>query len=216
MSPVNPVGRPIDRGKDRAILAAARELLFGEGPQAVTMEAVAARAGVAKATVYARHVNREALIHAVVVEQSAQFSVHLVNEPADFACLRATLVRFCEQLLGFLTSDERLMVMRTLGATTGLPDSVFHKIYRAGPQATQDGLARWFESVAASGIMRCPEPVRSAELLLGMLIGLEQVRSIYRVACVHTEPTVRRAHVDFVVDTFLRAHAARDEDVDES
>lgn len=216
MSPVNPVGRPVDRSKDRVILAVARELLFGQGPQAVTMEAVAARAGVAKATVYARHHNREALIRAVIVEQSAQFGVHLVNEPANLAELRATLTRFCEELFAFLASSERLMVMRALGATSSLPDSVFQNIYQAGPQATHDGLVRWMEAVASSGIIRCAEPARSAELLLGMLIGLEQIRSIYRVACAHAESAARRAHVEFVVDAFLRAHAARVDEVNDT
>lgn len=65
-----PPGRPVDPGKDEAILSAAHRLLFQLGPQAVTMEAVAALAGVSKATVYSRHANRDALIRAVIQQQA--------------------------------------------------------------------------------------------------------------------------------------------------
>ena len=45
-------GRPIDRSKDIAILLAAREILLKDGPGARTMEAVASKASVSKATLY--------------------------------------------------------------------------------------------------------------------------------------------------------------------
>lgn len=47
-------GRRRDPGKDEAILQATRELLIERGYEAMTMDAVAERAGVGKATVYRR------------------------------------------------------------------------------------------------------------------------------------------------------------------
>lgn len=61
-------GRPRSAGAGAAILAAARELLGEGGFEAVTMEGVAARAGVAKTTVYRRYPNRTGLIAAAVFE----------------------------------------------------------------------------------------------------------------------------------------------------
>ncbi len=55
-------GRPVDRNKDIAILQAARQILLFEGASVLTMEAVAAKAGVSKATLYSRFGNRNALI----------------------------------------------------------------------------------------------------------------------------------------------------------
>ena len=51
-------GRPVDQQKDRDILEAARQLAFEGGPKALTMDRVASRAGVSKATLYARYANR--------------------------------------------------------------------------------------------------------------------------------------------------------------
>ena len=55
-------GRPRDADADARILKAAVELLTEEGAEATTMSAVIERSGVARATVYRRWPNREALL----------------------------------------------------------------------------------------------------------------------------------------------------------
>ncbi len=57
-----PPGRPRSERARRAILQAANELLEGEGFAAVTMEAIAERAGVSKATIYRWWPNRAAVV----------------------------------------------------------------------------------------------------------------------------------------------------------
>ena len=57
-----PPGRPRSERARRAILQAANELLEGEGFAAVTVEAIAERAGVSKATVYRWWPNRAAVV----------------------------------------------------------------------------------------------------------------------------------------------------------
>ena len=57
-----PPGRPRSERARRAILKSANELLEGEGFAAVTMEAIAERAGVSKATVYRWWPNRAAVV----------------------------------------------------------------------------------------------------------------------------------------------------------
>ena len=54
-------GRPRSQAADRAILAAARELLAEGGLAAMSFEEVAARSGVAKTTIYRRWTSRGAL-----------------------------------------------------------------------------------------------------------------------------------------------------------
>jgi AcrR family transcriptional regulator len=60
--PARPPGRPRSERAHRAILQAANELLESEGFAAVTMEAIAERAGVSKATVYRWWPNRAAVV----------------------------------------------------------------------------------------------------------------------------------------------------------
>lgn len=57
-----PVGRPRDPSCDTRIVQATLALLAEDGYDGVTMEAVAARAGVGKATLYRRYPGKEALV----------------------------------------------------------------------------------------------------------------------------------------------------------
>jgi AcrR family transcriptional regulator len=61
-----PGGRPRDATADDAILRAAAELVAEEGYNRVSMDAVARRAGVARATVYRRWPSKAQLVHEAV------------------------------------------------------------------------------------------------------------------------------------------------------
>lgn len=198
-------GRPVDSGKDQDILAAARELLFQRGPQAVTMEAVAALAGVSKATVYSRHANRDALIRAVVQQQAQQFTEAFSVAPETLEDLQAALSQFVIRLATFLASKEHVSLMQALGSARRLDAAVLQDIYRGGPQKTHDGLSGWLRATDQAGLIRCDDPERSAELLLGMLMGLDLVRAVYGVTRTRTADD-QEAQVRFVVESFLRLH----------
>jgi AcrR family transcriptional regulator len=58
----SPPGRPRSAQADKAILQATLELLAEVGYQAMSMEAIAARAGVGKTTIYRRYSSKEELV----------------------------------------------------------------------------------------------------------------------------------------------------------
>ena len=64
-------GRPPSEAARRAILKAARELLDEGGVLSVTMEGIAARAGVGKPTVYRHWSNRYEVVMAALIEATA-------------------------------------------------------------------------------------------------------------------------------------------------
>jgi AcrR family transcriptional regulator len=66
MPPPRPRGRTRDPAADRAILDATLALIADEGFERLTIEGVAARAGVGKATVYRRWESKQALVVAAV------------------------------------------------------------------------------------------------------------------------------------------------------
>jgi|SRR6187402_1656365 len=67
-----PRGRPRNEALRRAILSAAQALLCAGGPGAVTMEAVAERAGVGKPTVYRWWPDRHAVAMAALMESETR------------------------------------------------------------------------------------------------------------------------------------------------
>jgi AcrR family transcriptional regulator len=95
-------GRPRNLGSRAAILRAARELMAEAGPGAVTMEAVAQRAGVGKPTVYRWWPNRHAVAMAALMDEPA------TGRPR--ARTRAPLRALEQQLL---------QVVETLGSRQG-------------------------------------------------------------------------------------------------
>ncbi|MFF5210558.1 TetR/AcrR family transcriptional regulator [Streptosporangium sp. NPDC000396] len=66
-SPKQPLGRPRDSRVDDAIRGAVRELIAEVGYAGLTVDAVAARAGVGKAAIYRRHASRVELVFAGLV-----------------------------------------------------------------------------------------------------------------------------------------------------
>jgi len=102
-------GRPLDPEVDRAILAAAGEILVRDGFQDLTLPRVAVAAGVAKSTVYRRYPNSIELVLATINHLN-------LDEPApDTGSARDDLVavldfarlRFDLSITGTLLTEER-------------------------------------------------------------------------------------------------------------
>ena len=97
-------GRPRREEIDRAILDAAIELVCEGGFEATTIEAVAARAGVGRPTVYRRHAAREPLLEAAVRELFARESAKPArrDDPVD-------------EVLALLTDTIRVLKRTPIG-----------------------------------------------------------------------------------------------------
>jgi AcrR family transcriptional regulator len=98
------------RGKtEKAILDATRELLAEVGVRGLTIEGVAARAGVAKTTIYRRWRSRDDLALAVLLEMVAQ-----VTAVPNLADTRAELTRFVNGAVDILGKSLMGRVMQGL------------------------------------------------------------------------------------------------------
>lgn len=197
--------RPIDAAKDQAILAAATELLFSEGPMACSMDAVARHAKVSKVTVYARYANRQALLDAVVQQCVSELSVELDMAPSSRVGIREALVGFGNRLVNFNHSEAYWRFVRAIASLQGLSEMEAAAIYRQGPESTLLRLAAWMQAADAAGLAHFPDPECASEQLLGMWIGLDVVRAVYGLPPRRDEQAVRR-HVAGVVDAFLQIH----------
>jgi AcrR family transcriptional regulator len=128
-------GRPRDQATDAAVLQAAIELLAEAGLRKTTIDAVAARAGVARATVYLRWPTRDALLAAAA---------------------RQALGQPLYPLTGDLATDLRTGAMR---ARTALAQPLFVAIF---PELARGLLAR---SPATAYDEIAPNRQRLAEVL---------------------------------------------------
>ena len=104
-------GRPRSAEADDAILEAAIELFAETGFEGLTVEAVAARAGVGKATVYRRYSCKAELVAA-----ACRAYVILGSETPDTGDLRTDLRALLDSLVRVLTTTPVGRVMPTLVA----------------------------------------------------------------------------------------------------
>jgi AcrR family transcriptional regulator len=96
-------------GRDADILEATRQLLIEQGVHGLTMEGVAARAGVAKTTVYRRYRSKHELALAVLLDMVEQ--VVAVEDTGD---TRAELIAFVGGAVRVLESTLMGRVMQGL------------------------------------------------------------------------------------------------------
>ena len=118
-------GRPRSEPARQAILAAAADLLLTRGLAAVSMDAVAARAGVSKATIYRWWPTKETLALDALYEQLTEPS----PEAPDTGTLRGDLLAL---LLGWIERVGDRPFGRIIGAliTEAGTDPVFGALYR--------------------------------------------------------------------------------------
>lgn len=199
-------GRPVDAEKDAAILEAARHLLFNKGPSAVSMEAVARLAGVSKATLYSRHANRDELIAVALELQAKRLQQGLIPAPLTHQDVANSLQCFCTSVLQYLACEEHLQFMRAIGGSSDLPVPLRHSLYQFGPAQMHIDVSRWLAALNANGLLVCPDPDFSAELLLGMLQGLRLLKAMYWVE-LHSSTDEIQRHAERISAAFIALHA---------
>ena len=109
LSQLNPSRRRSEKSR-RAIVTATRELLLERGFDGLTIEAVAARAGVGKQTIYRWWPSRPALVADVMLEDADRILAS-VNRTDD---LSADLVGWVGKLVASLTTVRGSAMLRTL------------------------------------------------------------------------------------------------------
>ena len=156
---------------NRAIGDAAAEHFLSVGFEAASMEAVAARAGVSKGTLYARYPTKAALLHAVIEERVAAWSAesarydHLL--PAG---LEDRLRYHARTIIRALANDE-IRAFQNLVRGSTLSPELARDFYDTG----QGFVVRLVADEIAAGTREDPAPAkdprRVAQMLVAMLYG---------------------------------------------
>ncbi|UVO49954.1 TetR/AcrR family transcriptional regulator [Sphingomonas sp. SUN019] len=208
----SPRGRPKDAKKRMAILSAAKAMFFVKGFEAVSMEAVAEQAGVARMTIYSHFNDKEALFTAVVQRQAALLSQSLtnlsladVNENADSVTrMAADLTAFGLSLLAFLSDAETRSFNRLIDTQARLFPGLAKAFVDSGPKAVMARLSERLASASQHGVARIDEPDRAACQFIGMLRSIEALATLAGWTGQPDDGRIR-THVEDCVDRFMRA-----------
>jgi AcrR family transcriptional regulator len=105
----------------RAILAATEDLLATRRPQEISMEQVAAAAGVAKGTIFHRFGNRMGLMRALMVERAQALEEAVTAGPPPLgpgAPDRDRLLAFLDAIAGVVSRNKSLLTELAYSAAT--------------------------------------------------------------------------------------------------
>lgn len=193
--------------KRAAILAAARELFVAEGFERTSVDAVAARAGVSKRTVYDYFGDKRALLIAVVQQAAELLMTGLqaaVDEhlsPASASDLEHVLIAFADHIAVETIASSDYAALRRLVSmeVSRVPELGVYWL----SSTPEEAIAERFAELGSQGLLHVPD----ARLAADHFIALAFSPYFDAMGQPHQAPGVtRRIHEG--VRAFLRAYAA--------
>jgi TetR/AcrR family transcriptional repressor of mexJK operon len=198
-------GRPKDTAKHAAILDAARRL-FAEQPfEMVTMEAVAAAAGVSKMTVYSHFRDKETLFETIVTAFADEMIGALSEPERQSKGLRDRLVAVGCDLLGVLLRPGVCEMAHTLPGTLRGNRPLALRFYNAGPGRVRAAVASIIAAAARQGELTVDDAQRAADDLVSLWEGDRPAKTAFGLA----EPAAEEEILARAVrgtEVFLRAY----------
>lgn len=201
-----PAGRPKDEQKARAILEAGWSLFLERGIEGTSIEAIAAKAGVSKVTLYAHYPNRAALFEAAVLREmeriEAAQGLHSTAHAMPFADqLRA----FGIGIMTFLASKAAIDFYSAIAGELRRHDALARTFYDLGPGRTHANLAALLKAGMHQGELIELDPQRTAEELFGLWQGFSNFQLLLGidVSGFHGDLEHR---VDRGIRVFMRAY----------
>lgn len=186
------------------MLDAGWELFLTRGFESVSMEAIAAEAGVSKVTVYRHYPDKAALFEAAVLRATIGIEA-AQNLAAPAGSLRERLERFGIGLLQFLGSRPAIAFHSVLAGELRRHPELAQRFYDLGPGRTCANLTALISDAAARGEIVVDDPAEAAEMLVGAWQGLANFRLALTIDADYEATLVQRVRNG--VDWFLAAYA---------
>lgn len=194
--------------KRDAIVGAATRLFLESGYGAVSMDAIAAEAGVSKRTVYSHFENKETLFAAVMSHLCSSMGGPAHDEGIPDGPPEQVLTDFGRKLLTMLSSPQALALYRVVTAEAPRLPELGAVFYESGPKHFIDKVATYLAEQSRKGALRVNEPERAAAQFMAMIKDPLHLRLSLGVG-----PAPKQGEIDAsvasAVGVFLRGYTAR-------
>jgi len=201
-----PCGDPAKRKKIRD---AAAKLFLRSGFGGVSMDAIAAEAGVSKQTVYSHFGAKDALFGAIIQDKCDELLKPLRSikskSQAESGDPETVLSGIAENFFSLVLSAEGLAHFRAVVAESARFPELAEAFYQSGPAVAVENLAGYLERMNTEGVLRVDDPVVSARLFFGMLRGDTYLRRLLGI-CDEPDEAERKRLVVQAVRVFIAAH----------
>ena len=199
-------GRPKDPEKRAAILDAAQRLFILHGYERVSMDQIAAEAGVSKLTVYSHFGDKDSLFgEAVRAHCEEGMPTSLFDEDAKTP-LRQRLEVIGNAFFAMVMAPAAVAGHRILCSPQVTASSLPAVFWEAGPQRVQKAFAALLERRIAAGELEIDDPQRASGFFFTLLKGDPHAQAVVGYSC-GGQADDTEAHISAVVEMFLRAYA---------
>jgi TetR/AcrR family transcriptional repressor of mexJK operon len=192
------------RGEKRRedILEAARIVFLEHGYSGASIDAVVARAGGSKETVYGYFSSKEGLLRALVERAAANLAAKL-DQPMEHADAERGLLEIGLAYLGHILAPEALGVYRLVLSESGRKPELGDLFYRSCPEVFLERVAQYFSKIARDGLSLPSDARETAAIFVSMLRGDLLMRALFNPTRAPTANEIER-HVRFVVASLLK------------
>lgn len=195
--------------KREQIVNGALAVFRESGFAGASVDAIAARAGVSKATVYSHFKSKEALFVAVVeLENEATRARFMGLLEAPTGDLEADLRRVGEQLVRLACSPASILRYRAVSAEAGRFPEVCHSLYECNILAGRGRLAAFIGQLGELGQLEVADAEVAAIDFTSLCLDNARVKLLLGVVPELTDELVE-AEVTRAVRAFVRAYGVR-------
>ncbi|MEL6528926.1 MAG: TetR/AcrR family transcriptional regulator [Pseudomonadota bacterium] len=200
------MGRPSDKAKRDAIVAAAAHSFMDVGFAATSIEKVAADAGVSKVTIYNHFGDKRALFAAAVEVECEKMRGYFSLDAMPSGSIRDRLTAIGGAMFAFLSRPEMIQFERRIAAETEQEPSIGQAFLEAGPWRMKEGFSAFLKHAESCGELKLDDPYLAAEQFVSMCKGMGDLERRFG-APISKEASEER--IAGAVDVFLAAYAAK-------
>jgi TetR/AcrR family transcriptional regulator, mexJK operon transcriptional repressor len=172
----------------------------------VSMDEIAAEAGVSKLTVYSHFGDKETLFAAAVRSHCEQALPSALFEPMPHLPLRERLLVIARQFYAMISAPEAIAGHRIMCTPQLVASPLPQMFWEAGPRRVQEGFATVLQRRIEAGELDIGDVDRAAAQLFTLLKGEPHARLVFG-CCTNTTREDVEAHLQASVDMFVRAYA---------
>ena len=203
-------GRPKDMVKGAAILEAAKRMFTLHGYERVSMDQIAAEAGVSKLTVYSHFGDKDALFAAAVKSHCESSLPNALFEQSPETPLRERLLTIARAFFAMISSPEAVAGHRVMCTPQVIGSNLPRVFWEAGPERIQHAFAALLDRRVEAGELDIADVELAASQFFCLIKGEVHARLVF--GCGSTCSRSAEEHLAASVDMFLRAYAERGAD----
>lgn len=183
------------------ILKAARSLFLERGFAQTSMEAVANKAKVSKATVYSHFKSKEDLFRHLVSD-FCEGLLELLPTPRVVDDVEHELLSFADRIFAKMLESEKADWDRMLIAQAKRFPQLTEIYYEIGPARATQQMTEFLRINGEAGTLKVEDPEFSAEMFFGMLLGTR----LYKMLLFPHLPTPAADQTPRLVRAFMEVH----------